>query len=107
MSYPHEVVIDDVGKMVSRVAITLHDHLIVDTIIIKDNFAVNHVLEFRLALGDKHPNDIRFPRFHSLPNILFVEAAAKAVILCRLAFLTALIFAHLLQTIYCAEAVVG
>ena len=41
MSYPHHVIVYDIGKMVGWVSITLHDYLVIYGIVIKNYLPMN------------------------------------------------------------------
>lgn len=54
----HQVVIHHVGQMVGRVAIILHDDLVVDVFVVEHHLAVDDVFELCLAFGYFHSDDI-------------------------------------------------
>ena len=53
----HEVVVDHVGKVVRWKAIILQDHLVVNILVVKDDFSVHDVFELCLARRDLHTDD--------------------------------------------------
>jgi hypothetical protein len=56
----HEVVINNVCKVVSWETIILNDYLIINHIVIKDYFAVDHIFELCFSFRDFHSDDKRF-----------------------------------------------
>lgn len=54
----HEIVVDDVRKVISWEPVILQDHLIVHIFVIEDYFSVDDVFELGLALWHLHANDV-------------------------------------------------
>ena len=51
------MVIDNIGEVISRIAIILQNDLIIDFLVVKYYLAVNDVFELRLALWHFHSDD--------------------------------------------------
>ena len=88
----HEVIIYDICKVISWVAITFHKHLIINHAIIERDFSMNDVFELSLAIGNKHPNHIRLSAFYSLLNFTLTQIQAKSVVFSCLVLLSSLLY---------------
>ena len=82
----HEMVIDDVGEVVGRHAVTLQEYLILELFVLDRDVAVEHIEERRLA-RERHllANDIGIAVLEVLFDDLRREVAAGAVIAAELA----------------------
>jgi hypothetical protein len=92
----HEVVVDDVCEVIRRIAVALHDHLIVERIVVKDDLAVNEVTMLRLTRRNEHPNNVGFAGLDALLHLRVTQPVAEAIILGLLMLCAALLFSHLL-----------
>ena len=66
MSNLHQVVVDDIGQMVSRQLVgTLIEHLVVDDVALDAHFAANEVVDEHLLAGlNLEAHDILMTRSH-------------------------------------------
>ena len=103
----HKVVVDDVCKVICRIAITLHDHLIVQRVVVENDLAVNEVTMLRLTRRNEHTNNVGLAGLDALLHLRVTQPVAEAIILGLLVLRAALLFSHLLQPLRRAEAVVG
>jgi hypothetical protein len=103
----HKVVIHHVGQMVGRVAIILHDDLVVDVFVVEHYLAVDDVLELCLAFGYFHSDDIAFSSGFALFDFITLQLLTRPIVLSLCILLAANFYSHLLQTFCCAEAAVG
>ena len=98
------MVIDNIGEVISRIAIILQYDLIIDFLVVKYYLAVNDVFKLRLALWHFHSDDkgltVGFFLLQLLHGIL-VETVP--IVLGFGIFLTADFDSHLLQSLSCAE----
>lgn len=93
--------------MISRIPIAFHDDLIINRIIIKDNFTMYEILELSLSSWYVHAYDVVFSASDSFFHFVFAYSVTESVVLCFLVFYSSLLQAHLLEAFCCAEAVVG
>ena len=70
MRNAHQMVINDVRKVVSWKSIILHDYLVVDHVVVESYFPVDHVLEGRFAFGHLHPDNVAFSIGLFLKNLV-------------------------------------
>lgn len=101
------VVVNNIRKMVSWKAIVLHDHLVVDIFVVKDDLSMNDVFELSFALGDLHPHNEAFTSRFALFNFRFRQVEAGSIVLCLSILLAANLDAHLLKALSCAETAVS
>ena len=92
MGDAHEVVVDDICKVIGRQSVTLYEHLIVKGLVLNGDIAENFVMEGgRALLGDALADDMRFTGGGTAVALLLAHAAAgvgdlfKACILVSLA----------------------
>ena len=101
MGDAHEVVVDDVGKVVGRQTVALQEHLIVERLVFDRNVAKACIVEGRGALlRDALADDIGFARGDARPGLFKGKTAAGIVRAVKFA-------AVLLAFRLFAEAVVG
>ena len=106
MGDSHEIVVNHIRQMVGWVTISLHDDLVIYSVIVKDHLSMDQILVFSLSSWDQHPYDVWHPFFFLLLDLLFGQPVAESIILSLRVFGIALKFAHLLQSFSCAKAVV-
>jgi hypothetical protein len=75
-----QVIIHDVGQVICGVSVTLHDHLVVHRVIVKNDFAVDQILELSFAFWDQHPNDVWFATLDTLVYLFLRDAIAESVV---------------------------
>ena len=103
----HQVVVDDVGEVVSRQAVGLDQHAVVERVAVDFDVAVDHVVKAGLALGGHVlADDVRLARVKAALNLLLGEVEAVLVVLERLSPALGL-GARLVQPLLRAKAIVG
>lgn len=103
----HQVVINNVGEVVSRKSVTLHDHLVINGVVVEDHLSVDHVLEFRFAVRDEHSDHVGFAVGDTLIDFILGKAVAESIVLGLRVLGATLLDAHLLEAVGGAEAVVS
>lgn len=56
MSDLHEMIVHNIREVVGRIAIRLHEHLVINHIVVENDFAMNQVLPFADSVRYKHPH---------------------------------------------------
>ena len=101
------MVIYNICKVVGWEPIILHYYLIINHTIVKDDFAMNNVLEACLSFWSFHPNNERLSIGFFLFDLLFAERHTEPVVFSFGVFLATDLNPHFLQTLGGAEATVG
>ena len=91
MCYVHQMVIDNIRKVVGWVAIRLDNYLIVKHTIVKRYSTMNHILPFRGTKRYDHPDNTLFTLFGSLIYLTLWNMKAKPIVLCCLMFFATLL----------------
>ena len=86
----HEIVIDNICKVVGWIPITFHEYLVINDTVVEAHLTVNNIFEFSLAIGHKHSNDIRLSIIHSFLNFTLTQIKAESVVFCSLVFFPSL-----------------
>jgi hypothetical protein len=107
VSYPHQVVVYNIRKMISWKPVTLHDNLVVNRVIVKYYFSMHQILKLGLSFWHEHPYHVWFTRLNTLPYCLFIQSMAKPIIFGFRRLPCSLFFTHLFKAFCRAEAVVG
>lgn len=103
----HEVVVNDISKVVSREPVVFHDNLVVDCAVIENNLPVDDVLKLRLASGYLHPHNETFSACLALFHLFFWQLHTSPVVLRLRVLLTTDFNSHFLQALGCAEATIS
>ena len=107
MRHPHQVVINNVGKVVRRIAIRLHQYLVVDGIVVEFDFSVDEIPKLSDTFWNEHPDYVWLAVANPILNLLLAESMTQPVILCLRVLMPPLLRAHLFQSFGGAKAVVG
>ena len=107
MGYTHQVVIDNVGKVVSWEIVAFHDNLIINCVIVENHFSVDKISKFSFSIGYKHSYSVWLATVNSFCNFLRIKTVAKSVIFDNLIFGATLQQPHLLKPIICAKTVIS
>jgi hypothetical protein len=85
MGDTHQMVVDDIGKMIGRQAVRFHQHLHIDDGIFKLNLAAQRVLHHAFAFArDFHTDDVGYALCVELRAVGIGECQAGPVIFWRL-----------------------
>ena len=101
------MIVNDISKVVGRVAIRLDQDLVIQHVIVENDFSMDHVFPLADATGDEHADDMRLSAGNPLFDFGLTQVEAEAIVLGRLMLLSALLNSKLLQSISCAEALIG
>ena len=95
------------SKVVGGVPIRLNQDLVIEDIIVENDFSMNQVFPLADTTGDEHADDMRLSAGNPLFDFRFTQVEAEAIVLSRLMLFSSLLNSKLLQSISCAEALVG
>ena len=101
------MIVNDISKVVGRVAIRLDQDLVIQHVIVENDFSMDHVFPLADATGDEHADDMRLFAGNPLFDFGLTQVEAEAIVLGRLMLFSALLNSKLLQSISCAEALIG
>ena len=101
------MIIHDISKVVGGVPIRLNQDLVIENIIVENDFSMHQVFPLADTNGDEHADDMRLSAGNPFFDFGFTQVEAEAIVLCRLMLFSALLNSKLLQSISCAEALVG
>ena len=107
MSYLHEMIIYYISKVVGRVAIGLHENLVINHIVVEYDFAMNKVLPLAHSVRHEHPHYMLLSARQPLLDLRITQVITEAIVLRRLMLLSALLKPKLLKPFRSAEAVVS
>lgn len=99
------MIINYIGKVICWKTVVLHNYLVIDYIVIKNDFAMHHVFPLSFTLGHTHSDNEGF--FISLLFFYLVRvvcSCAKTIILCFRILLSSNLDSHFLQTLCSAKA---
>jgi hypothetical protein len=65
--------------------------LIIEHIVVENNFAVNHVFPLAHPVRDQHPDYMWLSTSDSLLNLAITKVIAEAIVFCSLVFLSTLL----------------
>ena len=103
----HQVIVHDIGKVVGGVPVRLNQDLVIEDIIVENDFSMHHVFPLADTAGHEHTDHVRLSAGNPLFDFGFTQAEAEAIVLGRLMLFSALLNPQLLQSISCAEAWIG
>ena len=101
------MIVNDISKVVGGVAIRLNQDLVIEDIIVENDFSMHHVLPLADTTGDEHADHMRLSAGNPLFDFGFTQVEAEAIVLGRLMLFSALLNSKLLQSISCAEALIS
>ena len=105
MRYVHEIVINDIGKVISGKPVILQNHLVIDVLIVPNHFAMDNVLQYGFAFWHSHPDDIGLAIRFPLLNLFWRQRVeTQSVILGLGILLTTNLDPHFLQSLRRTEA---
>ena len=102
----HQMVINNISKMVGRKPIILHDHLIINHAVIKNYLSMNDVLELCLASWHLHSHDKALSVCFTLFNFCCRLVKTMPVVHRLCILLSTDFYSHLLQALSRAKAAV-
>lgn len=103
----HQMIVNDISKVVGGVAIRLNQDLVIEDIIVENDFPMHHVLPLADTTGDEHADHMRLSAGNPLFDFGLTQVEAEAIVLGRLMLFSALLNSKLLQSISCAEALIS
>ncbi len=102
----HQMVINNISKMVGRKPVILHDHLIINHAVVENYFSMNDVLELCLASWHLHSHDVALSVRFTLLNFCCRLVKTMPVVHRLCILLSTDFYSHLLQALSRAKAAV-
>ena len=104
MTYSHQVIINNISKVIRWIAIVFKNDLVINNAVVKYDLPVDQILEYRLSFRNSHSYNVGLSCFHFLLDLFFSEAVeAEPIILCLCILLTTNLDPHLLESLCSTE----
>ena len=91
MSYLHHMIIHYICEVVSRIAIRLHENLVINHIVVENDFPMNEVLPLAHSVRHEHPHNVLLSTGQALFDLRLAQVIAEAIVLRGLMLLSTLL----------------